>query len=101
VPLNVVFHPDARKEYLGQIAYYDQAVQGLGARFESAQHETIERIIRYPDRYPVVADPDIRRLSLKVFPFDVIYRVSAEHIQVLAIASHRREHGYWEVRARP
>jgi toxin ParE1/3/4 len=101
VPLSVVFHPDASKEYLAQIAYYDQAVKGLGARFESAQHEAIERIVLSPHRYPMVADPDIRRLSLKIFPFDVIYRIRAEHIQVLAIASHRREHRYWEVRARP
>lgn len=101
MPLSVVFHPDARKEYLAQIAYYDQAVKGLGARFESAQHESIERIIRYPDRYPMVADPDVRRLSLKVFPFDVIYRMRAEYIQVLALASHRRELGFWEIRAKP
>ena len=96
--LKVVFHPEARKEVLAQIEYYNRAVRGLGSRFESAQHETIERIIRYPDRYPVIAQPDIRRLSLKLFPFDIIYRLHKQQIQVLAVASQRRESGYWQVR---
>lgn len=95
----MVFHPDARKEYLEQIDYYNRAVLGLGARFESAQHETIGRIASYPDRYPVIAQPGIRRLSLKLFPFDIIYRLQKQQIQVLAVASQRRESGYWQVRA--
>ena len=42
--------------------------------------------------------PDIRRAMFKVFHFDLIYREVDGLVQVLAVAHHRRQPGYWVAR---
>jgi hypothetical protein len=46
----------------------------------------------------IVLAPDIRRAMFKVFHFDLVYREVDGLIQVLAIAPHRRQPGYWAAR---
>ena len=48
-----------------------------------------------PTRSRVVLAPDIRRAMFKVFHFDIIYREVDGLVQVLAVAHHRRQPGYW------
>jgi hypothetical protein len=45
-----------------------------------------------------VLEPDIRRTMFKVFHFDIVYREVGGIVQVLAIAHHRRQPGYWLAR---
>jgi plasmid stabilization system protein ParE len=44
---------------------------------------------------------DTRRYLLKRYPYDVVYRVTADRIQVVAIAHGRRKPGYWADRLKP
>lgn len=37
----------------------------------------------------------IRRLTLRRFPFSLVYLVEADVIQVIAFAHQRRKPGYW------
>jgi len=53
------------------------------------------RICANPALYPRIGDVDIRKATLKRFPFHVIYRAEPTHIVVLAIAHHRRRPAYW------
>jgi toxin ParE1/3/4 len=48
-----------------------------------------------PLRFRVVRPPDIRKVSLRGFPYSVVYREVDSVVQVLAVAHHRREPGYW------
>ncbi len=90
-----LYHPEALAEYLAQIRYYESVAQGLGARFEADQHQAIERICQFPERFPLITAPNIRRISLQVFPFHVIYRLQADQAQILAVSAQRRQPGYW------
>jgi mRNA-degrading endonuclease RelE of RelBE toxin-antitoxin system len=44
------------------------------------------------------AHPLWRRLSLKVFPYRIIYRIEGSEIVVYALAHVRRRPGYWRKR---
>lgn len=39
-----------------------------------------------------------RRYILRRFPYGIIYKVTVEELQILAIAHHRRRPGYWAQR---
>ncbi|MCL4204555.1 MAG: hypothetical protein KJ000_18875 [Pirellulaceae bacterium] len=39
-----------------------------------------------------------RHYLMKRFPFVIVYRVTANHIEIVAVAHARREPGYWRKR---
>ncbi len=41
----------------------------------------------------------LRRMAARRFPYAVIYRVSREGVEILAVAHQRRGPGYWRDRA--
>ena len=92
-------HPVAADEHKKQISYYEEAHAGLGLRYHDAFLVAVTTAINDPKRFAVVHSPDIRRVHFKVFHFDLIYREQHGVIQVLAIAHHRRQPGYWVERS--
>jgi toxin ParE1/3/4 len=95
LPLSYFFHPEARSEHLDQVAFYEERMHGLGARYLDSFDHTIERICSFPERYPMTTAPNVRRLSFNEFPFSVLYRSTPNAVQILAVAAHRRRPGYW------
>jgi toxin ParE1/3/4 len=91
-------HPDAADEHKKQIAYYEQIEPGLGRRYHADFQAVLAKVCASPDRSRIVLAPDIRRCMFKIFHFDVIYREGDGMVQVLAIAHHRRQPGYWAIR---
>lgn len=91
-------HPEAAAEHTRQVAYYEETQPGLGRRYHADFLEVLSQVCASPDRYRVVAVPNVRRAMFKVFHFDVVYREVDSAIQVLAIAHHRRQPGYWSGR---
>lgn len=54
------------------------------------QHPTIGGIV------PYVAEPvNVRRVLVRRFPFNVIYRLRGDELQIVAFAHTRRKPGYW------
>ena len=92
-------HPEAAEEHKKQVAYYEEAQAGLGRRYHNEFLAAASIAANATHRFAIVLAPDIRRTHLKVFHFDIIYRVVNGSIQVLAIAHHRRQPGYWSSRA--
>jgi toxin ParE1/3/4 len=92
-------HPEAAEEHKKQVAYYEEAQAGLGRRYHDAFLAAVSTAVDAPHRFAVVHAPDIRRTHFKVFHFDIIYREINGSIQVLAVAHHRRQPGYWSSRA--
>lgn len=93
--MNYWLHPEAAAEHRKQIAYYEEQQAGLGRRYHAAFLGSMAIVCEAPDRYRVVHPPAIRRVGLQVFRFSVIYREMGGAVQVLAIAHHRRQPGYW------
>ena len=71
---------------------------GLGRRYHTEFQNVLATVNASPTRSRIVLAPDIRRAMFKVFHFDLIYREVDGLVQVLAIAHHRRQPGYWVAR---
>ena len=91
-------HPEAAEEHKKQIAHYEEIQAGLGRRYHTEFQQILALVCASPDRSRIVLAPDIRRAMFKVFHFDLVYREVDGLVQVLAIAHHRRQPGYWAAR---
>jgi len=89
------FHPAAEAEYLDAIAYYESKRPGLGTAFLKEFESTVSAICAAPHRNPIERSPDIRRKRLQRFPYTVLYRETANTVELLAVAHHRRRPHYW------
>lgn len=88
-------HPEAASEHKKQISYYEGAQTGLGRRYHAEFMAALSLAYDAPQRARIAHPPAIRRVTLKVFHFDIIYREVEGQVQVLAVAHHRRQPGYW------
>jgi toxin ParE1/3/4 len=93
--VNYRLHPDAALEHEEQIAYYEERRAGLGRRYHLAMLRAIDLACRAPGGFKIVRPPNLHKVSLRGFPFAVIYREVDSIVQVLAIAHHRRTPNYW------
>ena len=60
-------------------------------------NSAMDHVARNPRRWPRMGDV-YRRYLLGRFPYSVVYQVKPRHVEVLAVAHHRRRPGYWTVR---
>ena len=93
--MNYWIHPDAAAEHKQQVAYYEEAQSGLGRRYHLAYQSALARACAAPLQARIIQPPDLRRITFKVFHFDLIYREVDGVVQVLAVAHHRRQPGFW------
>jgi len=96
--LNYFFSEAARAEHLEHVAFYEEQRAGLGIRYLFAFEAAIERVCAHPERFPVEHIAGIRRIRVPGFPFNVLYRVVGDEVEVLALAHHSRRPGYWIAR---
>jgi toxin ParE1/3/4 len=92
------FHPEAKFDRFEAAAHYKQQRSDLAITYADAFDETMSRITAYPDRYKVELQPNIRKLSLDKFPYNIIYRQVQNQIEVLAVAHQSRRPNYWHNR---
>lgn len=94
---SVSFHPEARAELLSATDWYLERSRTAAAEFNSEIQHALERIQDAPERYPETRYRR-RRFVLIKFPFDLIYRVINQHVEIIAVAHHSRRPGYWHTR---
>ena len=92
----VRFHPAAQEELVESAQYYEAVRPGVGVRFRDAVRTALDHIIAHPE----IGAPRLRarRVKVKGFPYDLVYRVIALDIEVLALAHRSRRPGYWRRR---
>ena len=92
-------HPLAGAELEEAMAWYAErnpaAAEKLWLSVQSAR--TI--VVAFPRAVPK-AGTNTRRLILRDFPYDMIYRIQANEIFIVAYAHHSRKPGYWKTRLR-
>lgn len=89
----------AAREFLAEVAYYDEAQVGEGARFIAAVEQATARALAFP----LAGSPSVagtRRMHVRDFPFAVVYRPERDGIAVFAVAHSSRRPGYWRSRVR-
>ena len=94
--------PEASAELNEAALWYEQRRSGLGIEFLEAIDSALVFIARFPKAgAPVPGVPldlPVRRVSVRRFPFHVIYLDLSDAIRILAFAHDRRPPGYWHSR---
>ncbi len=92
------FHPAAEAEHLEQVAWFEEQQIGLGRRYLTEVESAIARACAAPRQYRVEHAPDVRRITVRGFPFEILFRAVDGAVQILAVAHYRRRAGYWLTR---
>jgi len=91
------FHFEAEEELAETAVFYESRVIGLGASFTSEVQRTVNLIREYPHS-GLLLGQKVRRVLVRRFPYEVIYRHDASRIFILAVAHQHRRPGYWRHR---
>lgn len=95
--MNIEFLDPARTDLIEAVDYYNDRKEGLGFEFSVEIRATIERIIRYPEAWPLISKRT-RRCRSKRFPYGVIYQIRGETLLIIAVVHLRREPQSWRTR---
>ncbi len=93
----IEFLPEAQAEYLSALTWYYERSPATAVRFAAEFNRAVETIQEVPERWALYMI-GCRRFLLHQFPFAIIYQVSPNVIQVLAVAHCRQRPGYWKER---
>ena len=89
----VRFHPAAREQLREARLWYEERSPACAQEIDAA----VSWVATAPMRYPV-AEHKTRRVVLRRFPYNILYRVRPEEIIVVAVAHQKRRPGYWRGR---
>ena len=89
----------AREEFAAAVRWYEEQRPGLGGEFFDAVVHATSLIQAQPEIGASSPDHRTRRVLVQRFPYQVVYRVSADEIVIVAIAHLKRQPGYWKRRA--
>lgn len=82
------------------VGWYEARRAGLGGELFDAVAETIERIRNHPEIGETASvDRKTRRALVSRFPYQVVYRLRADEIVIVAVAHLKRRPGYWKTRS--
>ncbi|MEK6528396.1 MAG: type II toxin-antitoxin system RelE/ParE family toxin [Nitrospirota bacterium] len=93
------FHPEAKKELLEAISYFEECRTGLGLDFSKEVFSTIQRIIHFPSAWSKLSE-NTRRCLTNRFPYGVIYQIIGKEVIIIAIMQLNRVPDYWGKRTK-
>lgn len=88
------FLAEAEEELKLAAHFYESRRRDLGRDFLSEVRTATDRLARRPEAAPAIMN-DVRRAGVHRFPYDVIYRIKSDAIEIVAIMHHRRAPEYW------
>jgi toxin ParE1/3/4 len=91
------FHPEAEREFVEAIEYYEECSPGLGEDFSLEVYSAVQNILSYSNAWPVLED-DVRRCLISRFPFGVLYSIEKDRVYILAIMHLHRQPDCWKNR---
>ena len=93
---------DAEGEFRYYIRWYENESPGLGDRLWSEIQAAIDLISAFPaigeSVRRVAARRHVRQVPLRHFPFRLVYREYADHLEIVALAHTSRKPRYWHER---
>ena len=87
--MTIAFLPQARREWLAAIEYYNAQRTNLGYEFAMEVDRALERVRRYPYAWTKV-DERSRRTLIRRFPYGLMYFVEHDQIIVTAVMNLRQ-----------
>jgi plasmid stabilization system protein ParE len=88
------YHPEAIKEVVDAVRYYEGRVPGLGRELRDELDAAIDLLRRLPKSAAPVRG-NLRRKPLQRFPYAVIYAVEDSEIRIYAVPHRRQRPDYW------
>ena len=88
----------AREEFAAAVLWYEEQRPGLGGEFFDAIVKSTFLIQNDPEIGTPSYDRRTRRVLVQRFPYQVVYRVLADDIVIVAVAHSKRRPGYWKNR---
>jgi plasmid stabilization system protein ParE len=93
----VELDPAALAEAETAAEFYAERDPRVAVAFAKDLERALERVIEAPGRWPAYLH-GTRRVLLKRYPFQVVYRDEPTRILVVAVAHTRQRPGYWKNR---
>jgi toxin ParE1/3/4 len=93
----IEYHPLAKLEIQESARWYDDRMTGLGFEFLLEVKSAESKIQKNPDTWQNYEE-GTKRFLLKRFPYAIIYMISEDRIQTIAVAHCKRNPGYWKKR---
>jgi toxin ParE1/3/4 len=81
---SITISAEAEEEIYTAYDWYEVQESGLGERFEIAVRRAIHAAAVQPEIYPLRFD-DVRRVSVKKFPYSVLFEYDECSISVLSV----------------
>lgn len=94
--IRISFHPAAAAEVEAAVRWYADRSYVAARAFVMEVSAGLERLGEAPDRWPRYLQ-GTRRYLLPHFPFSLVYRLRNEEIEIVALAHHMRQPGYWRI----
>jgi plasmid stabilization system protein ParE len=91
------FLDEAVREGHNAWRWYRERSERAGLRFQKAFEQAVEELVDHPDRWPVY-HLGTKCISLKRFPYIIVYRELEDELQIVAVAHAHRRQGYWRKR---
>ena len=95
--IQIRFHPDAAAEVEAAVRWYSERSHVAAQSFFTELSACIERLEGAPGRWLHYLQ-GTRRYLLPHFPFSLVYRLRNDKIEIVAVAHHLRQPGYWRIR---
>ncbi|WPL19136.1 Plasmid stabilization system protein [Thiorhodovibrio winogradskyi] len=95
--LPVDFLRAARRELVEAAIWYENQHANLGTDFILEIDRCLGVIAEQPELF-ALTHKDVRRITVKRFPYSIYFRTTAERILVLAVFHHRRSPAVWQRR---
>ena len=92
--MRVEFYEPAYIEYQEAIDFYNLQSEGLGNKFIQEIDKVITIIKNYPESLSQYTR-HTRKAVANVFPYNIIYTIHKDYIEILAIAHQHRRPNYW------
>ena len=88
--------PEAEAEIDSAVQWYESKRPALGAEFMAALDNALDDALAAPEASPVWrAGYPFRKYVVRRFPYVVLFTVTHEDVEVVAVAHAKRRAGYW------
>jgi toxin ParE1/3/4 len=95
--LPYLIRPEAEVDLNDAFLWYERQREGLGADFLLCFEESLQKVRRNPEIYPLVRRP-VRRAWIRRFPYGLFYVVEQGVVAVLGVLHARRDPKCWQSR---
>ena len=88
--MEIIFLRGAEADLLAAWVRYEEALTGLGDRFEAEVRVALLRIVELPESAPIYAG-EFRRLLVRRFEHGIFYRIHGARIVITAVLDLRQD----------